>query len=201
VAVRHIVKFIIVLFLCSCQNPFATRTPEPPETGRLNLLPRNSPENVFYNFKKICENLSRINYPDCFTEDFSFVPDPRDYSEHEQVFSGGWGREKEMAFASNIFDKKIVSSISFSPPPQGGPSEFVKVEDLNADSVRYEYNYNVKIAHNIQNAPSEIKGRSILSFKRDVYGNWAIYLWVDEKIYEDKSTWGELRAAFWSGGG
>ena len=106
-----------------------------------------------------------------------------------------------MTFISNLFDKDIVNSISFPAPESGEPSEFVKFEDLDTDSVRYEYNYNVRIDHSVLNAPSEIKGRSVLSFRKDTYGNWAIYLWVDEKTYQDKSTWGELRAAFWSGGG
>lgn len=180
-------RYLLVLSFISCRiNPFYTRTPEPPEGRRLNLLSPTVARNVVSNLKLTWEGLSPVDYMECLSEDFRFSPDPSDSTKFEEVFSEPWDRAREETFARRFLDKNTISSLSLSLKKE--------YEEDRGDEYYFEYSYILQIQHSLD-LPGYMEGRMHLTLKRDTSGNWSIVLWKDEKT-SDTPTVGELRARF-----
>jgi len=193
--IRRTGIYIFVLVAISgCPNPFATRTPEIPEVGgkRLPMLDPSSALNVLSNLKIAYQGLSPLDYLDTLSEDFVFVPDPRDAEVFPDVYTPEepWDKARESLFAGNLLSDNVTESIWF----RKWPPELMELDEEEKKET-YEYQYDISLVHG-RDAPSRIRGTGYIFLRERDDGTWAIYRWEDEKTDQVVGTWGELRARF-----
>jgi hypothetical protein len=169
-------------------NPFATRTPEPPEGAQIDYLPRNLAENILENLRMSCEHRRAADYMSWLTEDFQFEPDPGDAVTYEDEFSEPWDGSREETFVSRWLDKNNTLSIQFSRWER-------TFQETVGEEERLEYAYALELQH-LRDAPKHVEGKGYFSLKADEQGRWAIFHWIDERTNVSMSSWGELRARF-----
>ena len=183
-----------LIVVSGCPNPFGTRAPEVPEVGgrRLPMLVPSSAMNVLNNLKIAYQGLSPLDYLDTLSEDFVFVPDPRDAEMFPDVYMPDqpWDKARESLFTGNLLSDNVTESIWF----RAWPPELTELDEAEKKEI-YEYEYEVSLVHG-RDAPSKIQGTGYISLREGDDGVWVIYRWEDEKTNLLVSTWGELRAKF-----
>lgn len=184
---------VIVAVICAaCENPFATRDPEPPATGGAAIRPATTPENVLANLEVSFESLSIQDYLDVFSDDFSFHPDPEDSLAYEQEFTSGWDLDRERIFANNLLIGQNFI------PVDGNPIEVTASYEYKPGPDMYEYHYQMFLPLVDQSEDGfrtiEIEGYAFLYFSEDTEGNWTILAWEDHRLTARSQTWGVLRA-------
>jgi hypothetical protein len=192
---RHMPLLLLLLFLAGCDNPFATRSAEPPSVRRGTWE-----EPIFYD--AVLRNLSNAyqeqiidNFTDSISEDFRFTPDPEDEAQNPGIFDE-WGVEQERDVTVSIFSSGMGSFIDLALVDTTMEVTIYP----SGDTVRAEVIYQLSVDQDQVEAPQNMAGRAIFFVSETSGGVWKVYLWEDSKAdYPDSSSWGELKAAFAGG--
>ena len=84
-------------------------TTEPSQISGSDILPAQEPEMVISNMMLMLQGLDSANYPDLFSGDFFFVPDPEDVDFMNNQYGPGiymdWFKPVEVNVANQLFDR------------------------------------------------------------------------------------------------
>jgi hypothetical protein len=193
--VRHIPLLLLMLCLAGCDNPFATRSAEPPSVRRGTWE-----EPIFYD--AVLRNLENAyneqiidNFTDSISEDFRFTPDPEDEAQNPGIFDD-WGLEQERDVTRSIFSSGTGSFIGLALVDTTMEVTFYP----SGDTVLAEVIYQLSVDQDLVGAPRNMAGRAIFFVSETSGGIWKVHLWEDSKAdYPDSSSWGALKAAFAGG--
>lgn len=185
----------ILFLLAACENPFSTRTPEPPEQNKSTFIPPTSPDIVFVNLRVAIQEKNVENYISSFVDTtrssqrFIFVPDQRAVTNHPGVFDF-WQLEDERRYLSRLFQAAPADSIRTLRFILENSSEGATQATF---SQRYEFI--VRHSRQGQNIPTVYRGQCNFMLEKNQTGDWAIYRWEDFTNGVDP-TWSELKALF-----
>ncbi len=195
---KSLLALVLVLsWLCFCKNPFATRKPEPPDSGQSSWLLPTDPEIVLANMRSAFREKNVENYMKCLVDSnrlFRFVPD-----DYEALNSAGIFEQWSLSFEQTYINKLFTSipddstrTLSFSLNAQ-------RVD--HADSVLIRTDYNLTLNHIYPNTFARTaQGKVDFWFIRR-NGYWVIHRWEDhETILDDSATrlpsWSTIKANF-----
>ena len=191
--IRKTVGIALFLLMAACENPFSTRTPEPPEQNSSTFIPPTSPDVVFINLRVAIREKNVENYIRCFVDStrsnqrFTFVADPLAAFNHSELLS--WDLRDERGYVVRLFqatpsDSTRILTITNGSPTPDGP-----------DQATLSTNYTIIIEHTQQGTPTVYRGLSNFLLEKNQTGDWAIYRWSDFNTGVDPS-WSELKALF-----
>jgi len=185
----------IIFFISGC-NIFQTRTPQPPQQSKSNFIPPKTYDIVVQNLKYAIAEKNLVNYLYCLSDTnfgarkFSFVPALDIYVHYQQIFID-WDKNNS---ERNYFNNLIALSSSTSSPVLTLSSENYVL--LGSDSVKYTANYVLLWQNNTSGAPQQAEGNLQFFLGIDQNRNWSIYRWIDLKLADSLTTWGEMKAKF-----
>jgi len=187
----------ILVLIAACENPFSTRTPEPPEQNSSTFIPPTSPDIVFINLRVATQEKNVENYIRCFVDTtrsnqrFTFTPDQRAIANHPGVFDF-WQLEDERRYLTRLFQ---------AMPNDSTRTLAFTTERRTEDAAQATFNqsYEIRIRHTRQGGtipiPTLYRGLSNFMLEKNETGDWAIYRWEDFTNGVDPS-WSELKALF-----
>jgi len=198
VSVRRIIGLLVVSLAIgfnACENPFQTRTPEPPKRVQGTFLLPHSPGIVFSNLRNALAELNVVNYERCFADStrsdrkFRFIPEAEVAKTNPGLFSR-WGVREERDYfarmrgplpADSIFSLRLDSLITV----------------ITGDSATFSQRYELIARHQRQasGVPRKVSGRGLFLLSRDQFGDWSIYRWEDFSS-GSALTWSRLKADF-----
>ncbi len=178
-----------------CENPFATRDPEPPKQTRSSWIQPVSPAYVLINLKNAFAEKNNANYLRCLADSattkrrFSFVADDATMSVYPSLFTR-WSKEEEANFLNQLFSylsKDSTVSVTFERLN----------ETVYQDSVVLLQSYELRAAYNCptKDCPRVWRGQAEFHFIRSEDEAWSIYKWIDYAT-GDQQTWSRLKALF-----
>jgi len=197
----NIGKYIVVLAgvlligLISCENPFQTRTPEPPRRVQGTFALPHSPGIVFSNLRHALTELNVVNYERCFADStragkkFRFIPEATVANTNPGLFSR-WSLKEERDYFARMRDPLPVDSV-FT----------LRLDSLQTvvtgDSATFLQRYELIVRHQRQAAgvPRRVMGEGRFWLSRDQFGDWSIHRWADFSS-GSPFTWSTLKAAF-----
>lgn len=188
------IVFILTLWFVSCKSPFATRTPEPPETRQSIWTAARSSDEVFENLTKAISERNADHYIRSFVDElyanqsFHFVPEQEVLNRYPDSFAG-WDISKERKVMDLVFQSiaaDSVCSITLSDAIN---------EVAAGDSVITLREYTLRVHHQLPGIPTLFKGRAEFRLIEDQRGEWVIYHWTDYRLTEDAEPWSVLKAA------
>ena len=194
--VRALVRGLSMISLMyACTNPFQTREPNPPESGRLSWVPPRRPEIVLENLKNAILEQNVENYLRCLSDPtrnvlpFRFIADPQVAAENPGTFEF-WTRDDERAYFSQLRAFLPDDSLHFLSLV---PVQFTQY----ADSALFVQNYTLTVRHTQQRqgVPGQVAGQARFWMGMDQFGDWSIYRWEDRSL-GDQPTWSVLKAIF-----
>jgi len=179
----------------ACENPFQTRTPEPPKRAQGTFVLPHSPGIVFANLRNAMVELNVVNYERCFTDSarsgrrFRFIPEAAVANTNPGIFSRWSAKEERDYFArmrnplpaDSIFSLRLDSLQTF----------------VDSDSAIFLQRYELIARHQRQasGVPRRVSGEGRFWLSRDQFGDWSIYRWADFSS-GGAFTWSTLKAAF-----
>lgn len=175
--------------LFACDNPFQTRTPEPPERTQNTWLLPHSPEIVFVNLRNALAELNVVNYGRCFADSFRFVPEASVDIRNPGKFIN-WSAKEERGYFEQMRNPLPLDS-TFS-------LRLDSLQTINmGESVMFLQRYELVARHGRQSEgiPRRVAGTGRFMLRRNSFGDWSIYLWEDF-ARGNAFTWSELKAAF-----
>jgi hypothetical protein len=182
----------MVVFFHGC-DLFTTRTPEKPSETSSSFIPPTSPSIVIDNFINAIRERNTENYVSCFVDStfssyrFSFQAAQTAQTVYGSLFLD-WNLTSERTYFENLRSRV----------PTGGESTLILTDDrlsLQADSAVYTATYTLIVQHTVQNIPQQAQGTLQFTLSPDLYNNWAIHRWIDNKAGND-SSWSDLKARF-----
>lgn len=191
---RSVAAGLTVVFF-ACENPFQTRTPEPPQRVQGTFALPHSPGIVFINLRNALAELNVVNYERCFADStragrqFRFTPEATVANTNPGLFSR-WGVKSERDYFARMRDPLPVDS-TFS----------LRLDSLQAvvtgDSAIFLQRYELIARHQRQasGVPRKVSGEGRFWLSRDPFGDWSIYRWADFSS-GSAFTWSTLKAAF-----
>lgn len=108
---RFVVIGLILGFLVTPSCVFEPRDTQPPPEGQTgeDIQMAQDPEVVIDNLIRVIYRLDSANYPDLFSEDFAFVPDPEDVDFMNNHYGPGiylgWDKVVETTMTDRLFDR------------------------------------------------------------------------------------------------
>ncbi len=190
---RFVVIGLMLASLAATSCVFEPRaTTEPSQVGGKDILPAQEPEMVISNLVTIVRALDSANYPDLFTENFYFYPDPEDVDFMNNHYGPGvyldWFKPVEVTVASQLFDRLNATLLEFE--------EIEVAEDTDSTYVVY-YEYTLKILPS-GDTWRYFYGIAHFYMRMDPADQlWYLYRWDDfrpQEIPEDsRGTWGLLK--------
>jgi hypothetical protein len=195
-AVIDIFVLSFFIFTIACDNPFATREPEPPSTIQSNWIQPTSTTIVLANLSNAIEEKNKSNYLRCFADtsvsskDYVFVPDPAVLAANPGVFSQ-WNKEAEANYVNQLYSylpKDSLITVKFTR----------ETDDIDMqDSIIVRKNYTVKMHDrcDADNCIETIIGLAEFRMIRTQDDLWYIYRWRDESV-SDSLTWSDHKARF-----
>lgn len=192
---RRRVVIGFALALLACENPFQTRTPEPPKRVQGTFALPHAPGIVFLNLRHALAELNVVNYERCFADStragrqFRFLPEATVANSNPGLFSR-WGIKNERDYFARMRDPLPVDS-TFS----------LRLDSLQTvvtgDSATYLQRYELIARHQRQasGVPRKVSGEGRFWLSRDQFGDWSIYRW-DDFSSGGAFTWSTLKAAF-----
>ncbi|HEX9652225.1 MAG TPA: hypothetical protein VGA99_00810 [bacterium] len=183
----------ILVLLLACENPFSTRTPEPPEQNTSTFIPPTSPDIVFINLRVAIQEENVENYIRCFVdstrsnERFTFVPDQRAVTNNPGAFDF-WQIEDERRYLNRVFQALPADSLRSARFIEENRSE-------GASQATFNQSYEIRVRHTRQNISTLYRGQSNFMLEKNQTGDWAIYRWEDFTNGVDLS-WSDLKALF-----
>lgn len=192
----NIFILVFVFSVLSCDNPFATREPEPPSTIQSNWIQPTSPKYVLINLQNAIEEKNKSNYLRCLADtsvsskDFRFVPEQAVMAANPGVFSR-WNKDAEANYINQLYStllKDSLITVKFTtfqenPAPQ--------------DSAITIQNYSLTMHDQCdeENCLRVYQGRAEFRLIRTEDDFWYIYRW-DDTATSDSLTWSDHKARF-----
>jgi len=192
-------KSLVLVALCvtqlSCENPFATRAPEPPKNTGSRYIPPFSAEIVVENLRNAISDRNVENYLRCFSdstrtsESFRYEPDAATANLYAGVFNN-WGLTQERDYFSQLRAALPTDSL-----------RSLRLDSLQTitfnDSAQFVRAYELNVRHKQQSAgvPGQVRGELRFWLRKDQFGEWSIYRWADFATGQSQ-TWSALKAAF-----
>ncbi len=179
----------------ACENPFQTRTPEPPQRSQGTFVLPHSPGIVFVNLRNAMAELNVVNYERCFADSmragrrFRFIPEAAVANTNPGLFSR-WSAKEERDYFARMRDPLPADSI-FT----------LRLDSLQivvtGDSATFLQRYELMARHQRQasGVPRRVSGEGRFWLSRDQFGDWSIYRWADFSS-GGAFTWSTLKAAF-----
>lgn len=152
---------------------------------------------VISNLVTVMVEAPHTNYPELFSDDFVFVPDPDDVLTLESIYGqgvfDGWGVDVEVQVGDRLFGRYYLALLELD--------DGTVIEDTDSTySVLHEYVFDILGDQGWSN----FRGAANFRIKRDPSDNlWYIYQWEDFRTEASDSigidgTWGlhkgEIRA-------
>ncbi|MFC1683348.1 hypothetical protein ACFL0G_03990 [Candidatus Zixiibacteriota bacterium] len=192
---RNASLILLALLLLACDNPFASRTAEPPSVRRGTWEDPSFYDAVLRNLESSYNEQIIDNFTDSISDSFRFIPDPEDEAQYPGIFDQ-WGFEQERDVTRSIFSSGQGSFIDLTLVDTTMEVTFYPT----GDTVRAEVIYDLSVDQDTVSAPGHLVGRATFFVSEEAGSVWKIYRWEDSKAdFPDSSSWGELRAVF-SGG-
>lgn len=195
VRLKLFARFACCAILFSCENPFATRAPEPPKNSGSRYIPPFSAEIVLENMRNAISDRNVENYLRCFTdssrtgERFRYEPDAATVNQYPGVFNQ-WGLAQERDYFSQLRAALPTDSL-----------RSLRLDSLQTitfnDSAQFVRAYELNVRHKQQSAgaPGQVRGELRFWLRKDQFGEWSIYRWADFATGQAQ-TWSALKAAF-----
>jgi len=196
-AVAHHLLAVVIYFVFSlaCENPFVTRTPEPPEGTGSRWLPPFSAEVVLENLRNAIGDRNVENYIRCFVDSsrlnrrFRFDPEITVANNNPGAFFN-WNLAQERDYFSELRAALPADSVCSLQLDSLQTSSF-------GDSAQFIFAYDLIARHRRQSAgvPGRVKGELRFWLLKDSFGDWAILRWADFATGPTQ-TWSALKVAF-----
>lgn len=184
-----------IVFIMACDNPFATRSPEPPKGGQSSWIQPSSPEYVMVNLRSAIKEKNVTNYMRCLADTsnsdrvFHFIADPAVANANPALFAD-WDRTDEFNFVNQF--------LGFVPQDSSLNVTFNKLqENTFQDSVVLLEDYVLDAFYqcNDDSCFYHMQGQSEFYLTRTQEDLWFIYKWRDVSTGPNP-TWSHLRAKF-----
>lgn len=174
----------------ACENPFQTRTPEPPQRTQSTWLLPHSPGIVFINLRNALAELNAVNYKRCFSDSFRFVPEATVANANPGKFTG-WNLQREGGYLEQMLNPL---------PPDSAFTlrlDSLSTVDIGSESIIYLQRYELIARHRLQSIgiPRKVSGEGRFWLGKNRFEEWAIYRWEDFAS-GSAFTWSTLKAAF-----
>jgi hypothetical protein len=178
-----------------CDNPFATREPEPPKQNQSNWIQPISPTYVLINLKNAISEKNSANYLRCLADtsvsprQFSFVADAVTINSNPGLFQR-WGKEEEANYLNQLS--------SYMPKDSTASVDFDRLKETTfQDSVIFLESYVLNVHYKCESidCPGSRRGQAEFRFVRTEDETWYIYKWIDYSTGDDL-TWSNLKALF-----
>ena len=179
--------------MASC-GVFEPRDSEPPEEGSGGsvYVPPQEPAMVVSNLVTVMVESPHTNYPELFSEDFTFVPDRDDVLTLESIYGQGvfdnWDVDVELQVGDRLFNRYFLALLELS--------EGTVIEDTDSTyTVYHEYEFDILG----DKGWSYFRGAANFRIRRDPSDNlWYLYQWEDFRTEASDSTgidgtWGLLK--------
>lgn len=189
------VLLFICLFFWSCENPFATRNPEPPVTNQSQWIQPTSPIYVIINLQNAIAERNIANYLQCLADtsvaskQYSFYPEPAVANANPGLFAR-WSKQQESNYLQQLN--------AFLPKDSTASVTFERLNETSLqDSVILLQNYKLKVHYKCPagDCPRDMQGQAEFRLVRSADDFWYIYRWSDFAT-GDEPTWSELKAKF-----
>lgn len=186
---QYVHTFIALLAFAtvSCTNPFTTRAGEveKPQTGEVEYLSANEPENVIQNFILALKNKNLTQYMNCFSPAekmrFKFEPEPFYLNE---FLTRGWTLSDEEDYFDQL--RASVLRLNFAWKDVDAPALHPVIVSAPNDSVESDITaYSMMVTFTIDSARA-YEGTAFFKLYHDQETQkWHIYYWKDKAI-DDK---------------
>ncbi len=191
-----LVPGLVLVASCGVFEPRDSEHPEAGSGGSVYIQPQE-PATVISNLVAVMVDAPHTNYPELFSEDFTFVPDPDDVLTLESIYGQGvfddWDVEVEVEVGELLFSRYFLALLELD--------EGTVIEDTDSTySVLHEYVFDILGDHGW----SKFRGAANFRIRQDPSDNlWYIYQWEDFRTEASDSigidgTWGlrkgEIRA-------
>ncbi|MBN1480341.1 hypothetical protein JXA70_08730 [candidate division KSB1 bacterium] len=193
---NHILLLAVFLAaLVYCENPFATRAPEPPKRSQSNWIQPTSPSYVMYNLKNAMQEKNKSNYLRCLADtsvsskEFIFSPEPAVANAHPGLFDR-WGKEAETNYLNQLYSylpKDSLTDVTFNRLK----------ETAFQDSVILIQEYAIAMQDPCKQefCTRNMRGQAEFRLVRSDDDFWYIFRWSDAAT-SDSLTWSDLKARF-----
>ncbi|MGH1364404.1 MAG: hypothetical protein ACRBF0_12670 [Calditrichia bacterium] len=179
---------ILLIFLGSCTNPFATRMPEPPTSGDNLVTSQSDPEQLIAKIRSAFDVQLSSTYEQCFDSLFTFLGAGSDASE-----LSNWDRMREIAYFQQLVQDEQVESAVLNLPEDGDPVFTPITQDEEEVRFQYEILLGLRTGQRVE----RYQGRVILRVVKSSQENWFVRSWQDlETTSGNDSTWSTLRAKY-----
>ena len=188
---------LILIVLPSCENPFATRDAETPESqSRTNWIQPTQPSDVMDNLRNAIQDENITNYLNSLTNipinnrTFGFQPDQNARIRFPGVWES-WDLDHERTYISNVFQSIPNDSI----PSLIFLGEGVETPLVDSTIIIRDYELYLPHTRSTEQFPRIVRGRAEFRLARNSEGFWAVFNWIDIGTEADPS-WSDIKAAF-----
>jgi hypothetical protein len=195
-----ILGLILIADLCSCKNPFRTRSSPPPIISEGTWETPSQPEIVIQNLLYAYNERIIGNFIQCLADSFRFSA-PEDsidaVNQGRTDLFAGWNRSVELSVTTRIFDisRQYPDSISYvlsfnlTPPVP---------DDIGDTSATLSREYELLTVRGKSTPPESTLAKGIATFwMRETSLNWwSIYLWKDIPAVANTEDWADFKAQF-----
>lgn len=192
-AVRGMAALLLAMQF-SCDNPFATRTPEPPTRSQGTFVTPLTPEAVIANLRNAVTEQNLVNYTRSLADPtrggrFVYEADPAVIASQPELFAD-WVVANE---------QRYFNQLNAVLPTDSTRSLVFAAETATnlGDSALFVENYLLVVRHTqqVNGIPSRYAGQARFTLKRNNLGEWAIHRWADFST-GSLPTWSALKASF-----
>ncbi len=168
---------------------FLTRTPEPPDSPSISIIPATTPDILFRNFKLSIEEKILENYLSCFVDQsflnkkYFFISSAGSASQFPVLVA--WGIEAERQYFISMKSRSLPGRTIIL-------TLYNQVNTPHGDSAIYQLDYSISIASKDQNINGEYKGSAQFKIYRDSRQQWVIVQWDDIRK-NDVRSWSDLK--------
>jgi hypothetical protein len=176
---------------CGTFEPRSSEAPEDGSGGAVYEQPQD-PEVVISNLINVIVEYPHLNYPELFSDDYTFVPDPDDALTLESIYGQGvfdnWDAGAETDVGEKLFSRYYLALLELD---EGTISE----DTDSTYAVLHEYRLDI-----LEDAGwSNYRGAANFKLRRNPSDNlWYMYQWEDFRTETSDSTgiegtWGLLK--------
>lgn len=190
-----IVLVSLVMVFVYCENPFATRAPEPPKQSQSNWIQPTSPSYVMYNLKNAMQEKNKTNYLHCLADtsvsskEFVYFPEPAVANAHPGLFDR-WGKEAETNYLNQLYSylpKDSLTEVTFNRLKETAFQDSVILIQ--------EYTLAMQDPCGAEYCMRNMRGQAEFRLVRTEDDLWYIFRWSDAAT-SDSLTWSDLKARF-----
>jgi hypothetical protein len=182
---------LVLVVSCGLFEPRDSEEPEEGSGGAIYEQPQE-PEVVISNLVNVMVESPHANYPELFSEDFAFVPDPDDVLTLESIYGqgvfGDWDADVEADVGDKLFSRYFLALLELS--------EGTVTEDTDTTyTVLHEYRLDILQGEGW----SHYRGTANFRLKQDPSDKlWYMSEWEDFRTEASDSsgidgTWGFLK--------